>query len=154
MVGVFMRNWDGAEEGGDAACSAEADRADARRVCDALNIPLHEADFVREYWTRVFDDFLAQVGRCRPFSRQEGGPWPPSQPCASSPVPSCERSWGGLYSACLCGTVSQICTISPLDIQQEPLWRQEMVQEACSCMQPCFSCRSAWLAAVSKPIAR
>ncbi len=28
-----------------------------------LGIPLHEADFVAEYWTRVFDDFVELTSR-------------------------------------------------------------------------------------------
>ena len=35
----------------------------AQSVCRSLGIPLHEADFVAEYWTRVFTDFVAQCGR-------------------------------------------------------------------------------------------
>lgn len=61
VVGVFMRNWDEAEERGDARCSVEADRADAAAVAAHLAIPLHEADFVRQYWTHVFSDFVDQA---------------------------------------------------------------------------------------------
>ena len=32
-------------------------------MCRHVGIPLHEADFVSEYWTRVFADFVAQCGR-------------------------------------------------------------------------------------------
>ena len=28
-----------------------------------LGVPLHEADFVAEYWTRVFDDFVQLTSR-------------------------------------------------------------------------------------------
>ena len=64
VFGVFMRNWDESEEQGNANCSVEADFAQAQSVCRHIGIPLHEVDFVRQYWTQVFSDFLAQV-RCR-----------------------------------------------------------------------------------------
>lgn len=56
-----MRNWDESEERGESACSAEADWTDAQRVASHLSIPIHEADFVRHYWTQVFSEFVAQV---------------------------------------------------------------------------------------------
>lgn len=63
VVGVFMRNWDGREEAGGGECPAERDLEDARRVAGRIGIPLHEVDFVAEYWTRVFDTFVEQHGR-------------------------------------------------------------------------------------------
>jgi tRNA U34 2-thiouridine synthase MnmA/TrmU len=36
---------------------------DARRVCERLRIPLHEADFVSRYWNAVFSGFLEQCAR-------------------------------------------------------------------------------------------
>jgi len=63
VMGVFMRNWDEAEEQGNQNCSLEADYRDADKVCRYLGIPLHTADFVSAYWTRVFTPFLAQCGR-------------------------------------------------------------------------------------------
>ncbi len=60
---MFMRNWDESEEKGDSACSADADWTDAQRVARHLGIPIHEANFVRQYWTQVFSDFVAQVRR-------------------------------------------------------------------------------------------
>ncbi len=56
-----MRNWDESEEKGNDNCSVEADLAQAQSVCRHIGIPLHEVDFVRQYWTQVFSDFLAQV---------------------------------------------------------------------------------------------
>ena len=61
VIGVFMRNWDEAEERGNASCSVEADRADAAAVAAHLAVPLHEADFVRQYWTHVFSEFVDQA---------------------------------------------------------------------------------------------
>jgi tRNA-specific 2-thiouridylase len=56
-----MRNWDEGEERGDGGCSVDAERADAAAVAARLAIPLHEADFVRQYWTHVFADFVDQA---------------------------------------------------------------------------------------------
>lgn len=64
VIGVFMRNWDETEEKGNDNCSVEADYAQAQSVCRHIGIPLHEADFVRQYWTHVFSDFIAQVRFC------------------------------------------------------------------------------------------
>lgn len=64
VIGVFMRNWDEAEERGDSACSADADWTDAQRVASHLDIPIHKADFVRQYWTQVFSEFVTQVTSC------------------------------------------------------------------------------------------
>ena len=61
VFGVFMRTWDEAEEQGNGNCSVEADLRDAQRVCQELHIPLHEADFVNEYWNNVFSAFVSQV---------------------------------------------------------------------------------------------
>ena len=57
VTAILMRNWDDAEEtGGD--CSFKADRRDARAVAAALDVPLREVDFVREYWHHVFAPFV------------------------------------------------------------------------------------------------
>ncbi len=56
-----MRNWDESEETGNANCTVEADYAQAQSVCRHIGVPLHEVDFVRQYWTHVFSDFVAQV---------------------------------------------------------------------------------------------
>jgi tRNA-specific 2-thiouridylase len=52
VSGVFMRNWDIANETGH--CSADRDCEDAAFVCHHLGIPFHEVNFVREYWNDVF----------------------------------------------------------------------------------------------------
>jgi len=54
--GVFMDNWD-AE---DAYCTAAEDFQDARRVCDALDLPLHKVSFAEQYLEQVFATFLAE----------------------------------------------------------------------------------------------
>ena len=58
VVGMFMKNWD--EDDGTAWCSARHDLAQARAVCDILNIPLHTVNFAAEYWQEVFTDFLSE----------------------------------------------------------------------------------------------
>lgn len=63
MFGIFMRNWDEAEETGNQNCSVEQDLRDAKRVCAALKIPLHEADFVDRYWHQVFTPFLQHYAK-------------------------------------------------------------------------------------------
>lgn len=63
VVGVFMRNWDESEERDNQGCSVERDLRDASLVCKQLDIPFHEANFVSEYWTEVFTDFLNDYGQ-------------------------------------------------------------------------------------------
>ena len=57
VVGAYMRNWDPRDEAA-GACDQDRDLRDARRVASHLNIPFRELDFVKEYWTRVFEDTL------------------------------------------------------------------------------------------------
>jgi tRNA-uridine 2-sulfurtransferase len=52
--GLHMTNW----EDDDGYCTAAADLQDARRVCEALDIPLHHVNFAREYREDVFAYFL------------------------------------------------------------------------------------------------
>ena len=58
---LHMTNW----EDDDGYCNAAADLQDARRVCEQLDIPLHHANFSRQYRDRVFRYFLEEyaVGR-------------------------------------------------------------------------------------------
>lgn len=56
VSGLFMVNWTEDEQ---AYCTAADDYRDALAVCAELDIPLHKADFSREYRARVFDRFLA-----------------------------------------------------------------------------------------------
>jgi tRNA-uridine 2-sulfurtransferase len=56
VQGLFMSNWAEDEEG---YCQSAEDFQDAREVCDLLGIPLHRADFAREYREQVFAAFLA-----------------------------------------------------------------------------------------------
>ena len=52
MIGLFMKNWDSANEKG--VCMADIDREYAQLTCDHIGIPLHEVNFVKEYWNEVF----------------------------------------------------------------------------------------------------
>jgi tRNA-specific 2-thiouridylase len=74
IAGLFMQNWDenaGPEgvdpaQGGTSAgaglgdCRADADRRDALGVCARLGIPFHARNFAGEYWSMVFEHFLAE----------------------------------------------------------------------------------------------
>lgn len=51
--GVFLKNWDLVDETG--YCSAEQDWEHAQYVCDNLQIPIQRIDFVKQYWTDVFE---------------------------------------------------------------------------------------------------
>jgi tRNA-uridine 2-sulfurtransferase len=62
VEGLFMSNW---EDDDDAYCTTASDWQDARRVCDALKIPLHRASFAGEYRERVFAHFLREYAAGR-----------------------------------------------------------------------------------------
>jgi tRNA-specific 2-thiouridylase len=57
IAGLFMQNWD---EDGSGDCRAEDDRRDAIGVCGRLGIPFHARNFAKEYWSGVFEHFLAE----------------------------------------------------------------------------------------------
>lgn len=56
VEGLFMKNWE--EDDSDEYCSAAEDLADAKSVCETLEIPLHTINFAAEYWDHVFAHFL------------------------------------------------------------------------------------------------
>ena len=58
---LHMTNW----EDDDGYCTAADDLQDARSVCEALDIPLHHANFSKQYRDQVFEYFLDEykVGR-------------------------------------------------------------------------------------------
>ena len=62
IAGLFMQNWDD-EASGD--CRAEDDRRDALAVCGRLGIPFHARNFAKEYWSGVFEHFLAEYAAGR-----------------------------------------------------------------------------------------
>jgi tRNA-specific 2-thiouridylase len=53
---LHMTNW----EDDDGYCTAAADLQDARSVCEQLDIPLHHANFAKQYRDRVFEYFLSE----------------------------------------------------------------------------------------------
>ena len=55
---LFMKNWE--EDDEDGYCAAAEDLADAERVCDRLDVPLHTVNFSHEYWENVFTRFLRE----------------------------------------------------------------------------------------------
>jgi tRNA-uridine 2-sulfurtransferase len=61
VQGLFMSNWDD----DDAYCTAAEDFQDARRVCEALELPLHRVSFAAEYRERVFAHFLREYAAGR-----------------------------------------------------------------------------------------
>lgn len=56
--GLFMKNWE--DDDTASHCSAAQDMADAKQVAADLNIPLHFANFSRDYKERVFARFLSE----------------------------------------------------------------------------------------------
>ncbi|XP_030380786.1 mitochondrial tRNA-specific 2-thiouridylase 1 [Scaptodrosophila lebanonensis] len=56
VLGVFMRNWDEHDEAG--RCSGEQDLKDAEWACRQLDIELRQVNYVKQYWTAVFSQFL------------------------------------------------------------------------------------------------
>lgn len=65
VVGVFMRNWDSADEAGQAVCPQDADLESAQAVAQHLGIPLVERGFEPEYWASVFEPFLSAYAEGR-----------------------------------------------------------------------------------------
>ncbi|EYC43234.1 hypothetical protein Y032_0499g2563 [Ancylostoma ceylanicum] len=64
VLGVYMINWDHVEEG-TSSCPRTKDEADARRVCEKLDIPFTTVNFVKEYWNEVFVKMLDNYRRGR-----------------------------------------------------------------------------------------
>jgi tRNA-specific 2-thiouridylase len=63
VMGLFMKNWD--EDDGTEYCTAAADLLDADQVCHRLGIELHTANFARQYWDNVFEEFLSEYAAGR-----------------------------------------------------------------------------------------
>ena len=57
IAGLFMQNWD---EDDSPGCRAEDDRRDALAVCGRLGIAFHARNFAGQYWSEVFEHFLAE----------------------------------------------------------------------------------------------
>jgi len=63
VVGVFMKNWEETDE--DGVCTATADYADVRSVCETIGIPYYTVNFAKEYRDRVFSYFLDEYRKGR-----------------------------------------------------------------------------------------
>lgn len=63
VVGIFMKNWEENDEEG--VCTAAADYADVRSVCEAIGIPYYTVNFAEEYRDRVFSYFLDEYRKGR-----------------------------------------------------------------------------------------
>lgn len=67
VVGVFMKNWDDMtsdpkyRQGMATDCNWEQDAADARSVCEKLGIPFRIYHLEKEYYDRVFKEFLHDI---------------------------------------------------------------------------------------------
>ena len=55
VVAVYMRNWEEKEEG---FCTADQDEKEARQLADSMRIEFARVDFTREYWVKVFHEYL------------------------------------------------------------------------------------------------
>ncbi len=63
VVGIFMKNWDEADEFG--YCTASEDYEDVIKVCNQIGIPYYTVNFEKEYWDKVFTYFLEEYKRGR-----------------------------------------------------------------------------------------
>ena len=63
VVGIFMKNWEENDE--DGVCTAAADYADVRSVCETIGIPYYTVNFAKEYLDRVFSYFLEEYQKGR-----------------------------------------------------------------------------------------
>ncbi len=63
LIGIFMKNWDEKDEFGE--CTATKDSEDARKVCEALDIPFYTVNFVKKYWDNVFSYFIDELKKGR-----------------------------------------------------------------------------------------
>lgn len=62
VAAMFMQNW---TDDGSGDCRADEDRRDAVAVSGRLGIPIHFRDFSGEYWSGVFQHFLAEYAAGR-----------------------------------------------------------------------------------------
>lgn len=58
VIGLFMVNWE--EDDPNGVCSAEKDFEDVKRVADKIGIPYYTVNYAKEYYDRVFKEFLEQ----------------------------------------------------------------------------------------------
>lgn len=61
VIGVFMDNWDRADEAGseNTICPTDKDYEDVQEVCGRLHITeLHRVSFRKQYWNEVFTPYI------------------------------------------------------------------------------------------------
>ena len=63
VIGVFMKNWE--ETGDDGVCTSEEDYFDVKQVCNKIGIPYYTVNYSKEYYDRVFEDFLNEYKKGR-----------------------------------------------------------------------------------------
>ena len=63
VVGLFMKNWEESSE--DGQCTAAADYEDVAWTCSKLDIPFYAVNFVEEYRTNVFQNFVSEYNKGR-----------------------------------------------------------------------------------------
>lgn len=59
VIGLFMKSWE--QDDTEHFCPASADLADAAEVCKTLDIRLETVNFSKEYWSKVFSQFLSEL---------------------------------------------------------------------------------------------
>jgi len=61
VIGLFMKNWEETDEEG--RCTSSYDFEDVAKVCAQIDIPYYTVNFVEEYQTKVFSEFLEELGK-------------------------------------------------------------------------------------------
>lgn len=61
VIGLFMKNWEEQDEQG--ICLSAYEYEDVRRVCEQIDIPYYAVNFVEEYRTQVFSQFIQDFKR-------------------------------------------------------------------------------------------
>ena len=61
VIGLFMINW----EEKDGQCTAETDFEDVKRVCNKISVPYFSVNYAKEYYDRVFKNFLEEYKKGR-----------------------------------------------------------------------------------------
>lgn len=70
VIGVFMQNWDPYlnkdstfSQNVDSKCEAEQEFEVASAIAKHLDIPIYRVNFIKDYWTMVFEPFLEQYSK-------------------------------------------------------------------------------------------
>ena len=60
LVGVFMKNWDPADECGSETCDLDSDQKDMMEVCQRLGIPAYEVT-ISHHLHSIFNNFDSHI---------------------------------------------------------------------------------------------